>query len=88
MCYPPLMEVYVTRHARNRMRLYEIPHDMVERALEQPDDVTTGMLGASHAWKRVAPRTWLRVTFTTEGARRIVITVTPKSQPPGGPHAH
>ena len=82
------MEVYLTRHARNRMRLYDIPLEEVEALLEHPDQVTVGAFGRQHVWKRREPGGWLRVIFKDEGVRRMVITVTPKRQfLQGGRHA-
>lgn len=82
------MEVYLTRHARNRMRLYEIGEEAVGEALRKPDDIIMGEFGRRHAWKRGVGNVWLRVTFVDEGARRVVITVTPKRHGPGGDDAH
>ena len=82
------MEVYFTRHARNRMRLYEITEEDVRAALADPEQVTAGAFERQHAWKRRAQGSWVRVTFKDEGIRRVVITVTPKRESPGGSHAH
>jgi len=82
------MEVFFTRHARNRMRLYEIAEEDVRTALADPAEVTVGAFGRQHAWKRRAQGSWLRVTFKDEGIRRVVITVTPKREVTGGRHAH
>lgn len=79
----------MTRHARNRMRLYEITEQAVRAAATHPEEVSAAALGRQHAWRRegTAGR-WLRVTFRDEGTRRVVITVTPKRHSPGGSHAH
>jgi len=82
------MELYFTRHARNRMRLYEISQEEVRAALEHAEEVTAGAFGRQHAWKRGVHGRWLRVTFRDEPARRIVITVTPKQKFAGGANAH
>ncbi|MBI4354340.1 MAG: DUF4258 domain-containing protein [Candidatus Omnitrophica bacterium] len=82
------MEVYFTRHARNRMRLYDISEADVMTSVTQPERVTTASLGDRHAWKHIEGNRWLRVTFKDEGGRRLVITVTPKRHAPGGTHAH
>lgn len=76
------MEVYLTRHARNRMRLYEIGEETVREAPARPDDITMGEFGCRHAWKQGVGNVWLRVTCVDEGARRVVITVTPKRHGP------
>ena len=80
------MEVYITRHARNRMRLYGIEVKDVEATLAHPDVITAGVFGSQYAWKRIQER-WLRVTFKDDGARRIVLTVTPKRHGAGEGHA-
>ena len=82
------MEVYVTRHARNRMRLYEIAEEEMRAALADHEQVTAGAFGRQHAWKPRVHGGWLRVTFKDEGIRRVVITVTPKREFTGGRHAH
>jgi len=81
------MEVYLTRHAKNRMRLYEITAEEIHVTLREPDQVTEGAYGRRQAWKRGPHGQWLRVTFVDEGTRRIVITITPTRQGPGGAHA-
>ncbi len=68
------MELYFTRHARNRMRLYEILPEEVRAALEHADEVPAGAFGRKHAWKRGAHGLWLRVTFRDEPARRIALS--------------
>lgn len=78
----------MTRHARNRMRLYDVAMDDVREALQHPDQVLPGSAEYRHAWRRSSRGGWLRVTFTDEGARRVVITVTPKRTFSGGIDAH
>ncbi|MDA2923341.1 DUF4258 domain-containing protein [Acidobacteria bacterium AH-259-L09] len=41
------MELYFTRHARNRMRLYEIRQEEVPEVLEHAEKVTAGAFGTS-----------------------------------------
>ncbi len=68
------------------MRLYDVAEESVRAALGDPERITVGTFGSEHAWKRVGEERWLRVTFRDEGARRIVITVTPKRKLAGGSH--
>jgi hypothetical protein len=82
------MELCFTRHARNRMRLYGIALQEVESTVKHPQQLMEAAFGAHQAWKPRSVGGWLRVTFKDEGARRIVITVTPKRAPPGGRHAN
>jgi hypothetical protein len=78
------MEFHFTRHARNRMRLYDIPEQVVRKTLEHPEQLTEGSFGCRHAWTFTGGNQWLRITFKDEGTRRVVITVTPKDIGPGG----
>ena len=74
------MEVYLTRHARNRMRLYKIMEADVKTTLEAPGEIVSGASGSEHAWRQITKNQWLRVTFKIEGNRKVVITVTPKNR--------
>jgi len=69
------MAVYITRHARNRMRLWHLTEADVMRILTQPDRVKPSRRGRQHAWQQTA-RGWLRVTYAEEGETRVVVTVT------------
>jgi hypothetical protein len=73
--------IRLTRHARNRMRLYHVTPAEVTNALRQPDGVTPSSSGAQHAWKQI-PRGWLRVTSIQEGQYTLVITVTVRRRGP------
>ena len=76
--------VYYTRHARNRMRLYEIVPDEVIEALAYPSLIQPGEHGRQHAWKTMQTGKTLRITFVEESGRYVVITVTPKRFMPEG----
>lgn len=52
------VEPYCTRHARNRMRLYEITVEEVGATLVTPEQVTAGAFGRQHAWKQWAQGKW------------------------------
>jgi len=80
------VEVYITRHARNRMRRYHVAEESVRAAVADPELLTPGTFESEHAWRRVGEDRWLRVTFKNEGTRCVVITVTPKRKLPGGRH--
>ena len=82
------MEDYFTRHAHNRMRLYEITREQVLQALENPTQVTEGCFEAMHIWKQLPSGTWLRITVKIEEDRRVIITITPKRKFSGGTHAN
>ncbi len=61
--------MHFTRHARNRMRLYDVAEESVRAALADPERITVGTFESEHAWKRVGEERRLRVTFRDEGAR-------------------
>ena len=84
--YNASVEVYITRHARNRMRRYKVDEESVRAAVAGPELLTPGTFESEHAWRRVDENRWLRVTFKNEGTRCVVITVTPKRKLPGGRH--
>ena len=65
----------LTRHARNRLRLYRLTEHEVINAHTRPDRFTPMGHGEQHAWKQI-PRGWLRVTFVEEHRDQVVITVT------------
>jgi hypothetical protein len=69
----------LTRHARNRMRLYHLTEAEVSDALRQPDRVTSTSHGEQHAWKPI-PRSWLRITKADQTI--IIITVTVRRRGP------
>jgi len=70
-----------TRHARNRMRLYDLTEIDVTEALSQPDRLTPTSHGEQHAWQHI-PRGWLRVTYVEEHQTVVVITVTVRRRGP------
>ena len=70
--------IYLTRHARNRMRLYQITFEEVTKVLGQPSFVQPAEHGKRHAWGQTERGRILRVTFKEESDRCVIITVTPK----------
>lgn len=77
------MDVILSRHAKNRMRLWELDPTDVLAALAAPDRVTPSRGGRHHAWQYSRAR-WLRVTYADEGGTRVVITVTVRRHGPEG----
>lgn len=73
--------IRLTRHARNRMRLWQLTETEVTEALRHPEQVTPSSHGQRHAWKQTA-QGWLRVTYAEEDETFIVITVTVRRRGP------
>lgn len=72
------MRIKYTRHAKNRMRLYEIPENDVEKTLEDPEFIEQTIENRNNAWKKIGDK-YLRVTFKQED-KMIIISVTPKKR--------
>lgn len=77
------MEVYLSRHARNRMRKFRVSAAEVRLVLEQPEMREAGDRGRQNAWRNKGDR-YIRVTYVEEEARTVVVTVTLKDRLPGG----
>lgn len=75
--------VRLTRHARNRLRLWHLADDVIIDAIASPDIVTPSVRGRGNAWKLSDGR-WIRVTFIDEGAEIVVVTVTIRRRGPEG----
>ncbi len=73
--------IHLTRHARNRMRLWHLTEADVTRVLTQPDRVTPSRHERQHAWQQTASGC-LRVTYAEEGGIRVVVTVTVRRRGP------
>ncbi len=69
--------LYLSRHARRRMGLYEISIEDISRVLENPEKVGPASKGRYNAYRRVGER-YLRVTYKDEELRVVVVTVTPR----------
>lgn len=78
----PLMPaIYLTRHARNRLRRWQLTEDDARMVLAAPDRVTASVHGRMNAWKQT-PAGWLRVTYRDEPGRQVIITVTQRRRGP------
>ena len=77
------MEVYLSRHARNRMRKFRISPEEARQAIEAPEFIEASERGRQNAWKKKGDK-YVRVTYLGEGGKTIVITVALKDQPPRG----
>jgi hypothetical protein len=70
-----------SRHARNRLRYWELSPDEVASALNEPDATVLDRRGRTNAWKRTS-QGWLRVTYIDEGTTRVVVTVVLRQRGP------
>ena len=65
------------RHARNRMRLYDISDAEVELAIQHPEYLEHSREGRLNAWKELSGR-FLRVTYNEEENGLIIISAVRK----------
>ncbi len=77
-----MLPIFLTRHARNRMRRLGWTESDVSDLLQGPQTVTPSIHGRENAWGQREGR-WYRVTSIREPAGRIVvITVTERRKGP------
>ncbi|MDA8334274.1 MAG: DUF4258 domain-containing protein [Peptococcaceae bacterium] len=69
------MEVWFSRHARNRMRFWHLTDDVVFQTLAEPDQVLPSKNNRKNFWKALNGGL-LRVTCIEEDDRTVIITVT------------
>jgi hypothetical protein len=70
------MEIYLSRHAKNRIRRYRIELEEVLAAIRKPDHVADSIKGRKNAWKK-RNGDWLRITYVSDdGGNKTIITVT------------
>jgi len=65
------------------MRFWHVSQNEVIAVLNDPDQVTSSRKGRLNAWKRTGKQ-WVRVTYISEGARTVVVTVTARPRGPEG----
>ena len=68
--------LFFSRHARGRLRLYNISGEDVAFILDKPDREAPTIRGRRNAFRQVNGE-WLRVTYTEEERRLVIVTVTP-----------
>jgi hypothetical protein len=68
--------IVYSRHARGRMRLYDISRQDVVQVLEKPDREETTILGRMNVFREVNGKR-LRVTYVEEEGRIVIVTTTP-----------
>ena len=69
-----------SRHARRRMRLYDVSPQQVSEVIDSPDVVEASIKVRMNATKTLGGRK-LRITFLEEDHRYVIITVTPLDDP-------
>ncbi|MGB9628342.1 MAG: DUF4258 domain-containing protein [Thermodesulfobacteriota bacterium] len=69
-----MTEIVYTAHARQRMILRGISEEMVSRALEMPEERSTGYRNRSLAYRRF-PEGRIKVVYVQDQNRMTVITV-------------
>ena len=73
--------LYLSRHTRQRMKLYDISLEEIELALTLPDLIEPTRKNRLNATKVIAGRV-IRVTYAEEVARIVVVTVTHRRRLP------
>lgn len=73
--------IYLSRHAKNRMRKFGINQGIVKQVLEKPDFVEPSIKGRENIWRKLQNK-YYRVTCLKESNKIIIITVTPKEKMP------
>jgi hypothetical protein len=75
--------LYFIRHARNKVRRWQIPLDDIEQSIMHPDATRQSVGDRVNYWRRWRDA-WLRVTILEESDRTVVITVTLRGKGPEG----
>lgn len=65
-----------TRHAKNRLRLYDISVDLIENAIKFPDRKSVNSEGNVTVWKTISGLK-LKIIYTVEENHIYIITVIP-----------
>lgn len=68
------MKLRITKHAKIRMRRYEISKSTVKEGIENPDSVVEGHSGRKIAQKRLNEHV-LRIVFEKEKDKSVIVTV-------------
>ena len=78
-----MKKIYLSRHAKNRMRKFGIGLDIVRKVIKKPYLIEPSIKGRKNIWREVQDK-YYRVTCFEESNRTVIITVTPKEKIPGG----
>ena len=70
------MEIKLTRHAKNRIRLYDIPLDALVTTIKFPDKKEEQGENMIAVWKTISDF-YLKIIYIIKKNRIIVITVIP-----------
>jgi len=76
-----MKKIYLSRHAKNRMRKFRISSNIVRQILKNPDLLEPSIKGRKNIWRKVQDK-YYRVTCFEESNRIVVVTVTPKEKIP------
>ena len=76
-----MKKIYLSRHAKNRMRKFGISSNIVKQVLKNPDLLEPSIKGRKNIWRKVQDK-YYRVTCFEESNRIVVVTVTPKEKIP------
>ena len=74
-----MKRIYLTRHARRRMKWRGVTLAEVEKTMYQPDSVENLPSGMANAFRAIGARL-VRVTYVEEEGRLVVISVVDKNR--------
>jgi hypothetical protein len=72
-------DMYVTRHAKRRMKWRGVSLQEVEEVVARPDRIERRLYGGTNAFKSLGKKA-IRVSYIQEGNRLIVISVVDKNR--------
>jgi len=81
--YSVVKPIYITRHARNRMRWHGITESLIREALEAPDLELPSSSGRVDAWRFAGDRA-LRVTYREDVDAIVILSAVFKRRRPEG----
>jgi hypothetical protein len=81
--YSVVKPIYITRHARNRMRWHGIAESLIHDALDAPDLERPSSSGRVNAWRFAGDRA-LRVTYREDVDVIVIISAVFKRRRTGG----
>lgn len=73
--------LYITRHARNKMRWFKVSLEGIKECVDYPMARTSGTASKLNYWIR-SGELFLRVTVAEEADRLVVVTVTVRRKGP------
>ncbi|MFZ3072891.1 MAG: DUF4258 domain-containing protein [Thermodesulfobacteriota bacterium] len=73
------MDIYFSRHAKRQMKWRDIGEDDVREAVSAPEAIEDSIKNRKNALKHIGQK-WLKVTFTQEIGRIVIVTVIDKNR--------